>query len=296
MTFVSHAQNLEDLMLWRALKTVEKGFYIDVGAAWPDTDSVTLAFYLRGWHGINIEPHRPFFQKLNQNRPRDINLCLALGDSEKTALMHFFDQTGLSTLSDRFVDQHREAGWQEHTEQVQQTTLATLWPKHVPADQPVHFLKIDVEGLEDAVIRGNDWTKNRPWIVLVEATVPGTQIDSYAEWEQLLLAADYEFAYADGLNRFYVAREHAALLPELRYPPNVFDDYITLRQQQVHEELQQTQRANHQLRQQLHEANVTLCHQSQRADGAEQELARIHRSISWKITAPLRKLQAILRR
>lgn len=32
MTFVSYAQNFEDVMLYRALKHVEKGFYIDVGA------------------------------------------------------------------------------------------------------------------------------------------------------------------------------------------------------------------------------------------------------------------------
>jgi hypothetical protein len=31
MPFVSHAQNFEDLMLWRALKHIDRGFYIDVG-------------------------------------------------------------------------------------------------------------------------------------------------------------------------------------------------------------------------------------------------------------------------
>ena len=32
MSFISYAQNFEDVMLWRALKHVENGFYIDVGA------------------------------------------------------------------------------------------------------------------------------------------------------------------------------------------------------------------------------------------------------------------------
>ena len=56
MTFVSYAQNFEDVMLWRALREVTHGFYIDVGAADPDSDSVTRAFYDRGWSGINVEP------------------------------------------------------------------------------------------------------------------------------------------------------------------------------------------------------------------------------------------------
>jgi len=32
MTFISYAQNFEDVMLYRTLKHIEKGFYIDVGA------------------------------------------------------------------------------------------------------------------------------------------------------------------------------------------------------------------------------------------------------------------------
>jgi len=57
MTFISYAQNYEDVMLWRALKHVERGFYIDVGACSPDQHSVTRAFYEKGWHGINVEPN-----------------------------------------------------------------------------------------------------------------------------------------------------------------------------------------------------------------------------------------------
>ena len=40
--FVTYAQNFEDLMLWRALHGVHDGFYIDVGAADPDENSVRV--------------------------------------------------------------------------------------------------------------------------------------------------------------------------------------------------------------------------------------------------------------
>ncbi len=65
MTFISYAQNFEDVMLWRALKHVERGFYIDVGAFSPDLDSVTRAFSERGWRGINIEPNPHYLAQLN---------------------------------------------------------------------------------------------------------------------------------------------------------------------------------------------------------------------------------------
>jgi hypothetical protein len=42
--FVSYAQNFEDVMLWRAFRDVEQGFYVDLGAQDPLVDSVSLAF------------------------------------------------------------------------------------------------------------------------------------------------------------------------------------------------------------------------------------------------------------
>ena len=79
MTFVSYAQNFEDVILHRVLKEVKKGFYIDVGANDPVIDSVTKAFYDDGWHGINIEPVSEWFEKLQLVRPNDINLQTGVG-------------------------------------------------------------------------------------------------------------------------------------------------------------------------------------------------------------------------
>ncbi|HTD03693.1 FkbM family methyltransferase, partial [Undibacterium sp.] len=89
MTFISYAQNFEDVMLWRALKHVPNGFYIDVGANDPEIDSVTLAFYQRGWRGLNIEPMRQYHQRLLAQRPEDINLPVAVSD--RAGQMHFYD-------------------------------------------------------------------------------------------------------------------------------------------------------------------------------------------------------------
>ena len=44
MPMVSYSQNLEDVILQRALRYVQKGCYVDVGASLPDTDSLSYAF------------------------------------------------------------------------------------------------------------------------------------------------------------------------------------------------------------------------------------------------------------
>lgn len=225
MTFISYAQNFEDVMLWRALKHVGEGFYIDVGALSPEFDSVTRAFYERGWRGISVEPNPEYHRRLQEFRERDVNLCLALSDESGSGSINLIDNPGLSTLDDRIAQQHEKAGFSFEKMQVELATLDQVWEEHVPRGQDVHFLKIDVEGFEGRVIRGNDWDRHRPWIVVVEATMPMSQDESYSGWEPILLENNYVMAYADGLNRFYVAGEHDGLRQALRFPPNYFDEF-----------------------------------------------------------------------
>ncbi|MEJ8847073.1 FkbM family methyltransferase [Variovorax rhizosphaerae] len=226
--FVSYAQNYEDVMLWRALRRVDHGFYIDAGAQSPETDSVTKAFSLLGWHGINIEPHPYYFEQLLNLRPRDVNLGVAVGETSGSLTMNLIEGSGLSTANEAFAEQHAAAGHAIRKHEVDMLTLTQVWEQHVPMGQPVHFLKVDVEGFERSVLAGNDWVRHRPWIVLVEATLPNTQIESHEEWEPILENAGYRFVYADGLNRFYVAFEHTELAEAFKYPPNVFDGFSTV--------------------------------------------------------------------
>src|SRR5579875_3806216 len=65
---VSYAQNFEDVMLRRALQDIACGFYVDIGAADPDADSVTRWFYEQGWRGINVEPDPRYFRRLEGQR------------------------------------------------------------------------------------------------------------------------------------------------------------------------------------------------------------------------------------
>ena len=77
---VSYSQNAEDVRLWRVFRTIENGFYVDVGAADPYVDSVTHLFYKHGWSGINVEPS-PCFEVLSEARTRDVNLRIAIGEA-----------------------------------------------------------------------------------------------------------------------------------------------------------------------------------------------------------------------
>ena len=213
-------------MLYRALQGVEKGFYVDVGAHDPAFHSVTKLFYDRGWRGVNVEPTTAGFQALEAARTEDVNLKLVASDQPQLIPFYEVQATGLSTASRELAESANASGGYSIDEQIVPAftltqILAPLQPK------VIHFLKIDVEGHEAAVLRGIDLTIYRPWIIVVEATIPGTRIENYQSWEPTILAADYKHVYSDGLNRFYLCNERSELAEAFRFPPNIFDGCIT---------------------------------------------------------------------
>lgn len=329
MTFVSYAQNYEDVMLARALRGVEQGFYIDVGAQDPVNDSVTKALYLRGWHGINIEPVTYWFERLQADRPRDVNLQLAVSDGPGS--LHLFEvvDSGLSTTDAGFASRHAEAGHQIRESDVQCVTLDSLCDEH--RVDCVHFLKIDCEGAEAAALRGLSLQRVRPWIILLEATEPNSQTPAYEEWEPLLIERGYHFVYRDGLNRYYVADEKRELDQDFLYPPNVFDNFVRAPEAEAREELgvlrgeavalrhnvahlqaensrreealveQRRALADARMREMQDHAELRRLHEEIQLRDAEisrlvQRIAAIHQSISWRITRPLRWAKRAARR
>ena len=225
-SFVSHAQNREDVLLWRALNDVEQGRYIDLGAADPVTDSVTFAFYQRGWSGINVEPVRTLFDQLQAERPRDINLNIGAGEATDEGTLHELVGTGLSTFEGKEAARlARSVGCDTRTAQTQIRPMGQVCREY--GFSTAHFLKIDVEGMEEQALRGFDFGYCRPWIVLVESTIPNSRVQRFRSWEPLLTRQGYDFALFDGLNRFYLCEQHKDRMSQLSVPVNVFDGYCT---------------------------------------------------------------------
>jgi FkbM family methyltransferase len=273
MSIVSYGQNFEDVMLWRALGHVEKGFYIDAGANDPSIHSVTKVFYERGWHGINIEPLSEHIADLQRERPRDINLRCAAGSSEGEIEIWECDVRGWASVDRTVIENHIAMGGVGSFHLVQMVTLTKICEQH--AQQAIHFLKIDVEGFERTVLEGMDFQHFRPWIVVVEATMPNSTVEVHLQWESLLLEVDYIFVYADGLNRFYLAREHEDLAGKFQYPPNVFDDFVS---------------AGH------IEANIRAHAAEAKAGVLANEVNGMCQTLSWRLTAPLRSANKLAKK
>lgn len=229
MSLVSYSQRFEDLYLMRCFGDRSEGFYIDVGSGHPVYDNVSFAFYLRGWRGITVEPN-PWLSHLSRAvRPRDRHIEALVGASSGTATFYqVHDFHGLSTM----MEQHAQAaltqfGKRSDAITVPLTTLAEVCAAAAPAS--FDFLKVDVEGAEAEVLKGADWRRYRPKLVVIEALAPYTLAPAHAEWEPLLARHGYGFVWFDSLNRYYLAAEASELAACFANAPAAFDDVIQFR-------------------------------------------------------------------
>jgi FkbM family methyltransferase len=224
MSFVSYAQNFEDVILYRALKHISQGFYIDIGASDPTIDSVSLAFHHLRWSGIHVEPLTSHAEALRCKRPQDLVLQVAVAQNPgDITLFEVGEGYGISTCDAKIAETHRKNGFKTRDVTVPCVRLSEIFERYTKGD--VHWLKIDVEGFEAEVIRSWSGSSVRPWIVVLESTEPMTTIPCFEAWEPSLIELGYHFVYFDGLNRFYVSDAHPELDGAFQCGPNFFDGF-----------------------------------------------------------------------
>lgn len=195
---VSYAQNHEDVVLARLFQPWNrKGHWIDVGAGHPTFDSVTKLFSDFGWTGINVEPLEEEFNCLQNERPLDVNIKCAIDlcPGERPIYEGPPESRGTSSLKILSSAQHEGIMSIVETRTLDQIMKDAPWP--------IDFIKIDVEGMEEEVLKSADWSKVTASVIVVEATAPNSTDPTHDSWEHILLEAGFESRLFDGLNRFY---------------------------------------------------------------------------------------------
>lgn len=223
MARVSFAQNFEDIVLWRALRDVRWGRYLDVGAQDPVVDSVSQSFYREGWRGISAEPNPAYAQALRDDRPDEEVVEAAVGSASEPITFFVVPNTGLSTSDAALAETYRQQDHAVHSVTVPVVPLSDLLARFAGAE--LHWLKIDVEGMERDVLESWGEAVVRPWIVVIESIDPVTQEDNAALWRELVEARHYHEVLFDGVSRYFVADEHAELDRFLGAPANSLDEF-----------------------------------------------------------------------
>lgn len=165
----SWSQAGEDMILRHVFETQPRGFYVDVGAHHPLRYSNTFHFYRLGWRGINIDATPGSMDLFKVMRPRDINVEAAVGDTKRRLTFYQFNDPAVSTFDPALAKKRDGNIWKLIAQRELETqSLAQILATHLPANQAIDFLSIDVEGMDEQVLRSNDWQRYRPRVVVIE--------------------------------------------------------------------------------------------------------------------------------
>lgn len=173
MTYYS--QHGEDFLLDQIFKDQQRGVFVEVGCIDGRRFSNTLAFEERGWKGLCVEAHAGYIELLKKNRPNSIVCFCAAGEEDEDGVPFYANARGsLSTL-----DKSQEGRWKRdyrdyftgfELQQVKKRRLDTLFQQH--GMERIDILSIDVEGYEVEVLKGIDFSRYMPSVIVVESHSP----------------------------------------------------------------------------------------------------------------------------
>jgi FkbM family methyltransferase len=170
------------------------GYFVEVGANDPEQWSQTFHLEELGWSGILVEPQPQLAAVLRERRRAAVCAvaCSSPENDGKRMTLHLAG--GHSSFDPRLtVATVRPAGAVE----VPLTTLDRILSDN-SAPAPLDFLAIDVEGHEIEVLRGFDFARWRPRLILVEDHVLDLRLHHF------MGSHGYKWVRRTDINSWYV--------------------------------------------------------------------------------------------
>ncbi len=190
---ISWSQQGEDIALLSVFEGMSTGTYIDIGAHHPSRFSVTRHLYQRGWHGVNVEANSHLIEAFMQERPRDVNVCVAVGEKDEYEFT-IFDEPAISTINsewkNRFLSEKNKV---QRVEKVVGRKLRDIYDEHFPTS-PVDLLTIDAEGSDFEVLSSMGFesldASRFPRYLMLETSPP---VDNSLAMPSVLLARKFGY-------------------------------------------------------------------------------------------------------
>jgi FkbM family methyltransferase len=192
------------MILNTILCDVKNGFYIDVGANNPTIQSNTHFFYKKGWSGINIDALPGSMKKFNRFRPRDINLEVPISDKQEILKYYMFSPSFYNTFDEEYAVNLKDI--LVDTKKLQTEKLSLILDKYLN-NRKIHFMTIDVEGLDFQVLKSNNWNKYRPLVIVIELFADDFGFILENEITNFLKGKGYSFYRFSPTNAFYIENE-----------------------------------------------------------------------------------------
>jgi len=165
----SFSQCGEDLLIAFVLDLIHGSRpkkYLDVGANHPFHLSNTALLYASGGHGVLVEPDPYLAGLLRSKRPRDKVLPYGVHFSgQESADFFVLDSPTLNTFSHQEMERYVSMGHRvTDTLKVELRNINMV----LEISGTLDFMSIDIEGMDEEILRMIDWSIYRPTCICVE--------------------------------------------------------------------------------------------------------------------------------
>ena len=182
----------EDSFLINYFKDTSSGRYIDIGAFHPFRGSNTHLLYKKGWTGINIDLSKTSIDLFKLARPNDINLNLAVTDTEnKIDIYQNKDLGRNNTANLKYASMYLK---NFYTRKTWSNNLNNILEKYSFKNKKFELIDIDTEGSEYLILSSINFKKYSFKLMLVETH----QFNAYTKQETdkihtLLKSNNYDY-------------------------------------------------------------------------------------------------------
>ena len=160
----------EDSFLVDYFKNTSNGRYIDIGSFHPFRGSNTYLLYKKGWSGINIDINKISIDLFKLARPNDINLNLAISDTNKKIKIYQTKDLGkMNTINLKFASFFLK---NYHVKESRSYNLNDILCKYnTNKNNRFELIDIDVEGSEYQILKSLNFKKYSFKLILVETHI-----------------------------------------------------------------------------------------------------------------------------
>ena len=201
-----YGNSLEDKVIFELLPDLN-GTYIDIGSGRPISGSNTYFFYKRGWKGILIDPLTINKKTSRILRRKDsfIQGVITNSNDESLEFYEFLPYGNSTTLKEIADKQLHTPGFYL----VQKNKVKNININKLPGLSPElpSLLTIDTEGRDLEILKGMDFKRMRPKVIVVEAWTP----DALEEINAFLQPKGYVFHIRCGDSVIFQFKNNASI-------------------------------------------------------------------------------------
>lgn len=202
---VSFSQKGEDLLAvaYFAKRGIKQGVYLDIGCFHPVWISNTHLLHKQGWlgHAVDIDDFKLKAMRIGRGKKVQTHLgaVFAGSDANTTGTVYKFRRiwSDIDTLDKATAEEYRANGCgefdEEHINLIDINQLLERLPK-------VNFINIDIEGVDNIVIKNLDFAKFLPDAILFE---DNHNWDGDAEVVRILHKHGYKHLFTSGVSICY---------------------------------------------------------------------------------------------